>query len=143
MIAWALLNWRWLLPAIAAAGFAIDAGIQHIRVANRDVTIATMEEQKAKDIAAAEQAVRKALQADVAKGNQLAMELAITKAELQGNLQDALDRQAAAPAGPVDCNHTPDTDAFDWSLRHTGAGPGKAGSGQPPAAGGTHGAVPP
>lgn len=143
MIAWALVNWRWLLPAIAAVGFAVDAGIQHIRVADRDVTIAKIEKQKAEDIAAAEQAVRKALQADVAKGNQLAMELAITKAELQGSLQDALDRQAAAPAGPVDCNHTPDTDAFDWSLRHTGAGPGKAGADQPPATGRAGDSVPP
>lgn len=143
IIAFLLGNVTWLLPSIAALGLGVDAGVQHIRVANRDATIAKMEKQKAQDIAAAEQAVRKALQADAARSNQLVLELAVTKAELQGSLQDALVRQAAAAAGPPECNHTADTDAFDWSLRHTGSAPGKAGAGQPPAPGRAHDPVPP
>lgn len=147
MLAFILFNWRWLLPTVAAFGFAIDAGIQHIRVADRDVTIARMEEQKAKDIAAAEQAVRKALQADAENSNRIVADYVAEIETLKGGLQDALVRQAIAEARP-ECNHTPDSDAFDRSVRPPGgaadnphpgapAAPGRAGDGVPAGTGPT------
>lgn len=144
MLAFALANLRWLLPAIAVAGLAIDAGLQHIRVAHRDVTIATMQAEKARDIAEAEAAVRKALQADAENSNRIVAAYAGEIATLQGDLQDALVRQAAAESRP-ECNHTPDADAFDRSVQPSGAGgkagphpsptPGRAGEGVPARAG--------
>ena len=50
-IAFALSNWRWLLPLIACAGFALDAGIHRIEAANCKAAFATYKQKQAEAVA--------------------------------------------------------------------------------------------
>ena len=130
MTGFLLANWRWLLPAIAALGFAVDAGWQHLRVAERDVTIANMAEQKARDIAAAEAAVRKAADEDAARNHRLLADYAGEVAGLQENLNASQTALARAQKSSV-CIATPAYRAFIDGLPALDEGGGKAGAGQP------------
>lgn len=51
VLAFALSNWRWLLPLIACAGFALDAGVHRIEAANCKAAFATYKEKQAEAVA--------------------------------------------------------------------------------------------
>jgi hypothetical protein len=101
--------WKLILPAILIAGLAVDDAGHRIALAN-------LKAAHAQEIAAAEAAVRKALQADQEASNRLVANYAAEIATLQGSLADALVAQAKAPPTPL-CDQSPAARTFDRSLQ--------------------------
>ncbi len=109
MIPFLLANWKLVLPAILIAGLAADDAWHRIALAN-------LRAAQVQEIAAAESAVRKALQADQEASNRLVADYAAEIAVLQGNLADALVAQAKAQPTPL-CDQSPAARAFDRGLQ--------------------------
>lgn len=108
-IAFLLSHWKLALPAILILGLAVDD-------ARLRLTVANMRAAQAQELATAEAAVRKALQADQEAANRLVAEYAAEIAALQGNLADALVAQAKAQPTPL-CDQSPAARTFDRSLQ--------------------------
>ena len=128
MLSFLLASWKILVPALLVLALGIDDGVQRIKVANRNATISDAAAKQAQEIAAAEAQVRAAMTADQELANKLVGDYAAEIATLQGNLADALSRQAAVPSTPQ-CDHSPAAAIFDRSLR--GLAPDQAGAVQP------------
>lgn len=93
---------------VLALVLGIALGVQTLRVANRDVTIAqrdtalaNMVAQQQANIAAAEAAVRKALQVDQENSNRIIAAYAAEIADLQEKANAAAVDIAAVPVSPV------------------------------------------
>jgi hypothetical protein len=94
VIAFLLTHWKLILPAALIAGLAADDAWHRIALAN-------LKASQAQELAAAEAAVRKALQADQEASNALVARYAAEIAALQGSLADALVAQAKAQPTPL------------------------------------------
>ena len=96
------MSWLSLAPYIALGavilGLGIDDGIQRIKVANRDVTIADDAKQEAQNVAAAKQAVLDAAARDALATNAILTKLQADNAALT---KESADAQVALATAPV------------------------------------------
>lgn len=85
MIAWALANWRWLLPTLALAGMTVFAGLQRIEYLECQTG-------RVEDRLAAEKAARDFRESDSQKTAALVMRHEVEKMEAERKAQSLEDR---------------------------------------------------
>lgn len=109
MVAFLLVNWKWLLPLVACLGLAIDDGIHRIELANLRTEVAEAAD-KAKALVLAQKA------ADAIRTKQLEDAHAIEVARLKEAANAAQIAIARAPVTAA-CAATPAAREFSAGLR--------------------------